>query len=218
MRKVYLLFVVFSLLIACSSEQEEKKRENGEMKEVRQNAQGDGDLGILLEKHDEFKQILPKKISDNPFMINEKWMLVSAGADTLFNTMTASWGGFGTVWEKPVAFMFIRDTRYTFEFLQKDSVYSLSFFNEKYKDTMKMLGSKSGRNTEKIKESGLTYLKMPSGAPAFKEASMIIECKKLLSQPIDTAFISSPEVQKWYQDEPGTHHVFIGEIIGVWKK
>jgi len=216
MKKICLLFTIFSLLVACSPKLNEES--SNEKTESSQIACGEKDLGILQEKHNGFTQIVPKDISDNLFMINEKWMLVSAGTDSLYNTMTASWGGFGTAWEKPVAFMLIRDSRYTFEFLQKDSVYTLSFFNEEYKDVMKMLGSKSGRDTDKMKEAGLTYLEMPLGAPSFKEASLIIECRKLISQPIDTTCISSPEVLDWYKEGPGTHHLFLGEIVNVWKK
>ncbi len=176
------------------------------------------DPGLLVEKFNGFKKYAPKDISANLFVINDEWMLVTAGRDTSFNTMTASWGGFGTAWGKPVAFMLIRDSRYTFEFLQKDSVYTLSFFDKKYHETMQMLGTKSGRDTNKIEESGLTPLKMPSGAMSFKEASTVIECRKLLSQPIDTTKIASSDVKHWYREEPGVHNLFFGEIIGVWKK
>jgi flavin reductase (DIM6/NTAB) family NADH-FMN oxidoreductase RutF len=59
---------------------------------------------------------------------------------------------------------------------------------------------------------------MPSGAMSFKEADLVIECKKLLSQPIDTSNITSSDVMNWYREEPGVHNIFFGEIIGVWKK
>lgn len=156
-------------------------------------------------------------ISDDLFMINKRWMVITAGDETKFNSMTASWGGFGTVWEVPVAFMTVRNTRYTFEFLQKDSVYTLTFFDDQYKDKMQLLGSKSGRDTDKIKESGLIPVKMPSGAMSYKEASMVIECKKLINQPLEYKNMKDQAfVDKWYKGE--THNLFFGEIIGVWKK
>ncbi|MFV0468461.1 MAG: flavin reductase family protein [Dysgonomonas sp.] len=173
---------------------------------------------VKAEIYEGFAKDSVSGISNDLFLINHKWMLVTAGNDSSFNTMTASWGGFGTVWERPVAFMTIRDTRYTYEFLNRESVYTISFYSESYKDKMQVIGSKSGRDTDKIKESGLTPLRMPSGAMAFREATMIIECRKLLNQAIDPKDISDKEIAtKWYSD-PGLHHLFFGEIIGVWKK
>ena len=215
MKSFYLCFSFICIVLAsCTTKLNEKTE--GEIDE--RTLLKTEDLGLLVEKFNDFKKCTSKNISTNLFLINDKWMLVSAGNDSIFNTMTASWGGFGTGWNKPIAFMFIKDSRYTFEFLQKDSVYTLTFFDEKYKDTMKMLGGKSGRDSDKIKDSGLTPLIMPSGAPSFKEASMIIECRKLISQPIETSSIKSEEVLNFYNEESSTHNIFFGEIIGVWKK
>ena len=33
---------------------------------------------------------------------DKKWALLTAGAENSFNTMTISWGGMGTLWNKPV--------------------------------------------------------------------------------------------------------------------
>ena len=57
-------------------------------------------------------------------------MLVTAGDESSYNTMTASWGGMGYIWERPSTFIFIRDTRYTYQFLQQHESFTLSFFNE----------------------------------------------------------------------------------------
>lgn len=213
MKYFTLVFIVLTVIFsACNSD----RSENDSLSE--KNQQSIDDPGLLVERYNGFRKMMVKDISDNLFMINDRWMLVTAGRDSSFNAMTASWGGFGTAWSKPVSFMFIRDTRYTFEFLQKDSVYTLSFFDKKYKDAMQLIGSKSGRDTDKIKESGFTPIAMPSGAMSFKEADLVVECKKLLSQPIDTTKITSGEVINWYREEPGVHNIFFGEIIGVWKK
>ncbi|MCD7973923.1 MAG: flavin reductase [Candidatus Azobacteroides sp.] len=213
MKRIFGLFLVSCFLLSsCNNMQSEKDHGNQVSQSDVESVERHG------EKWDGFEKVPPSDISEDLFMIHKDWMLVSAGTDSLYNTMTASWGGFGTGWEKSVAFMFIRDSRYTYEFLKKDTVYTLSFFDEEYKDVMKMLGRKSGRDTEKLKDSGLTYLKMPSGAPAFREASMIVECRKLVDQPLQKESVSSEEIAKWYTGEPGTHHIFFGEIIGVWRK
>ena len=75
-------------------------------------------------------------------------MLVTAGTKEKFNTMTASWGGIGWLWNKPVAFVFIRPERYTYEFVEKNDYLTLSFLGEENKKIHAVCGSKSGRNIE----------------------------------------------------------------------
>jgi flavin reductase (DIM6/NTAB) family NADH-FMN oxidoreductase RutF len=84
-----------------------------------------------------FRQVRPQDISDNPFhLIDSDWMLVTAGTIRKWNTMTASWGGLGILWNKPVAFSFVRPTRHTYEFIEQASRYTLSFFPERYRKAL----------------------------------------------------------------------------------
>lgn len=104
-----------------------------------------------------FKELEPANLKDNPFkLINDDWMLITAGDKNNFNTMTASWGGLGIMWFKNVSFIVVRPSRYTFEFMEKHDRYTLSFFEEEYRDALNICGTKSGRDTDKIKEAGLT--------------------------------------------------------------
>ena len=69
------------------------------------------------------KEIKATELTDNLFQtIGKEWMLVTAGTPEKFNTMTASWGGTGWLWNKPVAFVFIRPERYTYEFIEKNTI------------------------------------------------------------------------------------------------
>lgn len=91
------------------------------------------------------KKIKPEELTDNPIkLIGKDWMLVTAGTPGEFNTMTASWGGVGFLWNKPVAFVFVRHERYTFAFTEREEVMTLSFFDEKYRKALSLLGTKSG--------------------------------------------------------------------------
>ncbi len=73
------------------------------------------------------KEIKPEELTKNPFhMIGKEWMLVTAEKDGKVNTMTASWGGVGIMWGKPVAYVFIRPQRYTKEFIDGTDTFSLS--------------------------------------------------------------------------------------------
>ena len=102
------------------------------------------------------KKLEVKDLKENFFeAIGKEWMLVTAGTKEKFNTMTASWGGIGWLWNKPVAFVFIRPERYTYEFVEKNDYLTLSFLGEENKKIHAVCGSKSGRNMDKVKETGL---------------------------------------------------------------
>ena len=102
------------------------------------------------------KKLEVKDLKENFFeAIGKEWMLVTAGTKEKFNTMTASWGGIGWVWNKPVAFVFIRPERYTYEFVEENDHLTLSFLGEENKKIHAVCGSKSGRNIDKVKETGL---------------------------------------------------------------
>lgn len=164
-----------------------------------------------------YKQITPDKIPGNIYkMLSENWMLVCAGNQNNFNMMTASWGGLGHLYNKPVAFCFINPTRHTYQLLENNDTYTLCFFTEAYRETLNYCGTHSGKNEDKVKGSGLTPMLTPSGSTAYSEAWMIIECKKLVAQSFSPEIIFNPETQsKWGE---ARHKMFIGEILNVWVK
>ena len=135
---------------------------------------------------------------------------------------STDWGGMGYIWERPSTFIFIRDTRYTYQFLQQHESFTLSFFNEKYRDALRICGTMSGRNTDKVKEAGLTPLETPSELMSFEEARMIIECKKMFIQELDYANLIEPYkskiMEEAYKNELSKHQMFISEIVNIWIK
>ena len=169
---------------------------------------------------DAFKQVSIERINISaPKLIGKDWMLITAGRDTsAFNTMTASWGTLGFLWEKNVAIVFIRPQRYTKEFVDANEILTLSFYDERYRDALKICGTKSGRNTNKVQEAGLTPISTPAGSVAFAEANMILECRKLYAAPFDSAaFIDTTIVGKMYPNQD-FHTVYVGEIINAYIK
>ena len=166
-----------------------------------------------------FKETDVNDIIINPFrLVGGQWMLISAGDRDDFNTMTASWGGFGFFWNKPVAFVFIRPTRYTYEFVESCEGFTLSFFGEKYRSALKICGSKSGRDSDKIAEAGLTPFFTPLGYPAFEEAEMVLECKKMYAQNMaKSCFTDTSPVSTWYADG-SFHKMYVAEILKILKK
>ncbi len=162
-----------------------------------------------------FKEITPSKITNNPFdLIGKDWALVTSGNTDKFNTMTVSWGGVGIMWGKPVTYTFIRPQRYTFEFMEANGYFSMSFFDEEQRDALKFCGSKSGRDYDKVKETGLTPAFTEDGVPYFEEAKLVLVCKKMYSQFLNEDCIEDAEsVAKWYDND--YHKMYVSEITKV---
>ena len=159
-----------------------------------------------------FTEISPDKLTDNPFrLINADWMLVTAGAPEKFNTMTASWGGLGVLWERKVAFAFIRPTRYTYEFIEGAAGFTLSFFGEEHRPALQFCGTHSGRNTDKVKETGLTPLH-EAGFVYFAEARLVLACRKLYYQDIGPERFLDRKIETLYP-ERDYHRMYVGEIV-----
>lgn len=168
---------------------------------------------ITLEK---FKKISAEELAENPFkLIGTDWALVTSGSKESFNTMTVSWGGVGIMWGKPSAFTFIRPQRYTFDFMEKNEYYTMSFFDEKYRKALQFCGSKSGRDYDKVKETGLTPAFTEDGVPYFEEAKLVLVCKKAYSQFLtEDSFEDKANVSKWY-GQKDFHKMYISEIQSI---
>ncbi len=153
-------------------------------------------------------------------LIGAEWMLVTAGNKEKFNTMTASWGGLGWLWNKPVAFVFIRPERYTHEFIEQENRLTLSFYAPEYRKAMQLCGTKSGRDTDKVAATGLTPHILETGAITFAEARLTLDCRKLFKTSMQaTEFIDKTILEKWYTDKPGgmLHDVYVVEIEQVYQ-
>ena len=124
------------------------------------------------------KEIKVNELTDNLFeTISKEWMLVTAGTKDKFNTMTANWGGAGFLWNRPVAFIFIRPERYTFDFIEQNDYLTLSFLGEEHKEVHKICGSKSGRDMDKVKATGLSPLFTENGSITFEQARQETVCR-----------------------------------------
>lgn len=165
-------------------------------------------------------QIVPAEIKDNLIrLIASDWMLVTAGTREKFNTMTANWGGTGYLWNKNVVFVFIRPERYTYEFIESTEGFTLTFFDEKYRDALNLCGAKSGRDCNKVAETGLTPHFTELGFPAFTEARLVLECRKLYADQLTKeAFLDSNPLRIHYTTKGGMHKLYIAEIVGAWTK
>ncbi len=170
----------------------------------------------------ELKHIEPTEIAENNIkLIGKDWMLVTSadrdgslvcGKD--YNTMTASWGGTGFLWNKPVAFVFVRPQRHTFEFTERNDRITLSFFDESYRKALSFCGKYSGRDYDKAKECALTPafdMTEHGRAVWFSEAKLVLKTRKLYAD-----FISPEKMTDLYPmytyAELDFHKMYICEI------
>ncbi len=167
----------------------------------------------------DFRTVKPTALQDNVFhSIGSDWMLVTAGTPTDFNTMTASWGGQGVLWNKNVAFAFVRPQRYTFEFMERELYFTLSFFDAAHRSALQYCGSHSGRDVDKMAATGLTPLPTPHGSVAFTQARLVFVCHKLYAQDLAGEHFIVPEVREEVYPTRDFHRLYVGEIMECWIK
>ena len=143
----------------------------------------------------------------------QKWALLTAGNEKSFNTMTISWGGLGTIWGKSVATVYVRTSRYTHQFMDDNDYFTISFYPEDKHENLVVLGSKSGRDMDKMHESGLTPIKAEASM-TFKEAEKTLVCRKLFKQRVEVGNIPKDIVEQYYsKDAP--HDMYIGEVVAI---
>ncbi|MDA3833820.1 MAG: flavin reductase [Spirochaetales bacterium] len=163
-----------------------------------------------------FKKISPYDLTDNVFKLLDKdWMLVTAGKKEDFNTMTASWGHLGIMWNLPVAICYIRPQRYTFDFVNRNEDYTLSFFPESSRKMLQFCGTKSGRDYDKVKETGLLPLETEAGNFYFEQARLVLECKKIYQDEMKPANFVRPEIAKKVYPKNDFHRFYFGEITNA---
>jgi len=161
-----------------------------------------------------FNTISPEAITDNVFKLLDKdWMLITAGTLDHYNTMTASWGHMGIMWNLPVSICWIRPQRYTFNFAEKYSHYTLSFFTEEYRKALQFCGSKSGRDFDKAAETGLTPVATEGGKVFFQEARLVMECRKLYSDDLKSEKFIAPDLATTHYPTKDFHRFYMGEIV-----
>lgn len=166
-----------------------------------------------------YSEVNPYNLNENIFdLLDKQWMLITAGTSNNFNTMTASWGGFGILWNKSIAIIFIRPQRYTYNFVEDNPTFNLSFYTKEYRPALQFIGSKSGRDYDKPKETGLSPIITPNNNVSFNEARLTIDCKKLYFGDLDPKnFVDKSFIDKIYPAHD-FHRFFIGEIIGCYSK
>lgn len=161
----------------------------------------------------EFKKIDPRLVNENAFkLIADDWFLITAGNLEIYNTMTASWGALGELWNRKVSFCFVRPTRHTYEFTEEHEIFTMSFFSEEYRQMLKYCGTKSGRDVDKALETGITPVASESGSVYFNEARLVFECRKLYFHDLDPGNFLDPSIDEEYPKKD-YHRMYVAEIV-----
>ena len=149
--------------------------------------------------------------------IGDDWALLGAGSPGAWNAMTVSWGGLGVLWGKDAAFVFIRPSRYTLEFVNAESLFTLSFFDKSRRGALELYAAKSGRDIDKAAEAGLTPIIFgegkAAGALGFREAAELVVCRKLYTHDFDPSRFLDPAIEKDCYPLKDYHRMFVGEVV-----
>ena len=141
--------------------------------------------------------------------------LLTAGDSKNFNSMTIGWGSIGGMWKKPFIQVVVRPQRYTFEFMEKYETFTVSVLPSQYKAALSIMGSRSGRNTDKVSETGLTVFNSELvEAPSYKEAELVFECRKNYWQDMNPDNFLDSSIFEKYPDKD-YHRIYFGEILGI---
>lgn len=143
------------------------------------------------------------------------WALLTAGTMADYNTMTISWGGMGTLWNKSVATVYVRPCRHTYEYMERNEYFTVSFYPDVCKADLKILGTLSGRDTDKVAQTALRPVSAGKSV-SFAQARITLVCKKLYAQDMDPAAIPADILKSMYGEET-PHRIYIGEVVEILK-
>ena len=148
----------------------------------------------------------------NPFaMFKNGGGLITVGRPDSYNTMTIGFGTVGTVWGKPIATVYVREERYTYEFIEREPYFTVSLYGEELRDAMRICGTESGRDGDKAAKAGLTPV-FDGDAVYFEGAKVVLCCKKIYRQMLDPDSFVDEGLHKHYP-EHDYHMVYYGEIV-----
>lgn len=165
------------------------------------------------------QHITPRELQLSPVrQLLDDWMLLSvgdvSGGPGAFNAMTVAWGFVGAMWRRPVAITPVRPTRFTYEFMERHDTWTLTAFPTRFRDALQLLGSRSGRDTDKIATSGLTPIPAQTvPAPSYAEAVLCIECRTIYYDDVVPARMLDRAIENLYEND--YHRLYYGEIVDV---
>ncbi len=151
-------------------------------------------------------------------LFNNQWGLVTAGDPSRYNTCTVAWGSLGTIWGGPcqgrsIVTVYINPDRYTWDVLKDSDTFTVDFFPPEFRKALGYLGSRSGRDEDKVAAVGLTPKELAGGV-TFEEANLTFVCKKLYQGEFQREGLAD-EINHGIYEGWHPHWMFVGEILEV---
>ena len=148
-----------------------------------------------------------------------KGAFLSVADGKVDNIMTIAWGNIGIMWSKPVFTVMVRYSRHTYNLMEKADSFAINIpLKAQLKEALVFCGSKSGRDFDKWKETGLTKLKANKiDSPLVGECDLYYECKLIGKQPLAKGMLI-PEVDSVNYGKGDYHVLYYGEIVGTYLK
>lgn len=176
-------------------------------------------LNIASEReHLEINHVAYQKVLKEALPQLPKGAFLSVKKEDTVNVMTIGWGTFGVMWGKPVFVIGVRPSRYTYQFLDLGASFTVSVpLNQKLKKQLGLIGSKSGKNTDKIAQSQLTLRQGTSvNVPVIEECELHFECTVLAKHQLIPEYVDATIRERHYPDGD-FHMIFYGEILDCYR-
>ena len=166
--------------------------------------------------NNKFKLIDPSELDNAIKLIGNDWMLITAKDGDKTNAMTASWGALGVLWNKPVCICFVRPQRHTYSLVEKEDRFSFAFLPDGYRDALRLCGTKSGRDCDKLALAGLSSAEL-DGVPVICESKIVLVCRKLYCDDLKAAHFLDESLLENYKNND-YHRFYVCEIEKAYKK
>ena len=162
---------------------------------------------------------LKEEFTDNAFTFFSRAPILLSGDETAHNAMTIGWGSLGNYlgYNRLTVSVYVAPARYTYEFMERYPRFTIMEFDDE--EVGRYMGSHSGRDGDKAAPLGLHVAYTPSGTPYYTEARTVIECEIITAFHQEAKDFRNDTPRQFYDGfSAGIHTVYIGEIIGAWKK
>ena len=162
------------------------------------------------------RRLDPSEVTIRPFqLLDQNWALLASGVERP-NIMTVSWGGFGTLWNRPMVTVYVRPTRYSYELLEAHPEFTLNFLSEAHRPALELCGTRSGRVLDKWRASGLEAVPSERVAvPRVLGAELSLECRVVATMDFDPSRFRAGDIDELYPARD-YHRVYLGEVLVAW--
>jgi flavin reductase (DIM6/NTAB) family NADH-FMN oxidoreductase RutF len=146
-----------------------------------------------------------------------KGAFLTVKADDKINTMTIGWATIGFVWKRKVFMVAVRDSRYTFQLMEKADNFTVTVPTDKtYKDAVMFCGTKSGRDYDKFEQCNLQQRQaIHVDSPVIDIPGIHYECKIIYKSAMDSALLDN-ELEGLYPAKD-YHTLYFGEILACYE-